>query len=100
MEYFHYKSNKTTFSIKVFEFQLDGEKEWVAAYTVIEAIKIHSETTSMELIDYSDYDDIVEVPQSQWNELRVYEDDDTFRTLSEWIKDSNGDSGYIASTAY
>ena len=88
--------------LRVFEFQINGEREWVAAYTFIHAIQIHSGTSGMDIVEYDSDDEIVEVPESKWDESFItYPDDDQQpKSFSQFIKECNGKAEFMASTAY
>lgn len=82
--------------LKVFEIRWtsQGEKEWVAAHTNIEALIYYCDLTSMSISDFDEEDEIVEVPESQWAEMKIknteydYEDPEDWEemTISEWIE--------------
>ncbi|PKP11977.1 MAG: hypothetical protein CVU09_00315 [Bacteroidetes bacterium HGW-Bacteroidetes-4] len=61
--------------LRVFELQHpDGEKEWIAAHTIIEALQTYCSTTDASLFELDDYD-LVEVPQTRWDELNIVNPD-------------------------
>lgn len=76
--------------MKIYEFRIDEEREWVAANTVIEAIQTHATTLSMDLSDYNKEDDIVELPESEWDKHTVIdtenEDKEPDMTFREWME--------------
>lgn len=58
--------------MKIFELQHeDGEKEWIAAPTSIKALEHYFDTTGCHFEDMADETEIVEVPESKWDELKV-----------------------------
>lgn len=87
--------------MRIFEFQINGEREWVAAYTFIEAIQTHSRITDMDLVEYDSKDEIVELPKEKWNEMIVKDPDEEEpdQTFAQWM-DGRVDADIIASTAY
>lgn len=87
--------------MKIFELQHeDGEKEWIAANTVIKALECYFKTTSMEFWDLHDEADIVEVPEEKWSEMYIknidYDPQDPEdwqeRTFKDWM-DNNKNYG-------
>jgi|JI9StandDraft_1071089.scaffolds.fasta_scaffold502670_1 hypothetical protein len=58
--------------MKIYELRHEnGEKEWIAAHTVIEAIKTYSYTMSTSIAEFSNGDEIVEVPEADWDKMIV-----------------------------
>jgi hypothetical protein len=77
---------KLTEMMKIFELRWNSqeEKEWIAANTNIEALKVYCSITGMDLKDLDDEDEILEVPEPEWKNLRVrYEDDSEDEQLEE-----------------
>lgn len=84
--------------MRVFEFQLKsiGEKEWICAYTYIEAIKIYMENNDYSTEELNIEDDIVEVEKSKWSETMIEDpdfnenDEDNIKEISleEYMKDA------------
>lgn len=82
--------------LKVFELRWtsQGEKEWVAAHTNIEALVYYCDLTSMSISDFDEEDEIVEVPESQWAGLKIKNieyhpldaGDWEETTIAEWMK--------------
>jgi hypothetical protein len=71
--------------MKIFELQHeDGEKEWIAASTVIIALYHYFNTTSTDFIDLHDEADIVEVPESKWDEMKVVNTDYDEKDPKDW----------------
>ena len=88
--------------MKIFEinWESQGEKEWVAADTNIEAIKFYCKLTGMDIDDFEDTDSIVEIPKSKWKEYRVKEEDEeNDKTFAQWMKENTGPD-IIAGTMY
>lgn len=78
--------NDPSRSLKVFEIRVGGEKEWVCAYTNIGAIKVHSAITDMDLVEYEDTDEVIEIPENKWPEMRIMGDGDTLNTFEQYMK--------------
>lgn len=55
-----------------------GEKYWVAAHTVIEAMQIHSQITDTDLMEYDHEDDVIELPFEKWKYYKVTDPEDRF----------------------
>lgn len=55
----------------IYEIRISGEKEWICADTAIEALKFYRGLTDLDLVDFDDEDDIVEVPQSEWSKMNI-----------------------------
>ncbi len=84
--------------MKVFEIKLTVDKkpasEYVAANTNIEALKVYSATTLIDLWELDSTDEIVEVPEEEWVNHKVintdYDPFDPFdwesRTFEEIMK--------------
>lgn len=93
--------------MKIFEIIYnDGEKQWVAANTVIEALR---EVLSIESTDIDLMEDVVELPQDKWDESTVtnseYDENDkddwqvlTFREFMQ--KEVASNPQIIAATFY
>ena len=89
---------KKTKSMKVFEIKLTVDKkpasEYVAANKNIEALKVYSATTLIDLWELDSTDEIVEVPEEEWVNHKVintdYDPFDPFdwesRTFEEIMK--------------
>lgn len=56
---------------KIYEFRISGEKEWICSDTLIEALKFYYGITEIDLLDFDDEDDIVELPQSEWSKMNI-----------------------------
>ncbi len=93
--------------MKIFEIIYnDGEKQWVAANTVIEALR---EVLSIESTDIDLMEDVVELPEDKWDESTVtnseYDENDkddwqvlTFRDFMQ--KEVTSHPQIIAATFY
>lgn len=59
--------------LKIFEFQWtsQGEKEWVCAHTIVEALKFYLSLTSMDMVDLEDDDNIIELPKEEWSKMTI-----------------------------
>lgn len=84
--------------MRIFEFQFNVESDWFAAETIIDAIRNYLTTSEC---DIDEIKDIVEIPESKWEEYKILDSDtdEPIQSFAEWIKE-NPDGGMIASTAY
>lgn len=58
--------------MRIFEYQWNtGEKEYVAANTVVEAIKILLSVNDLSIDDLENEEEIVEIPKEKWNDMKV-----------------------------
>jgi hypothetical protein len=96
--------------MKIFEIQWKSqdEKEWVAANTTIEALKVYCSITGMDLINFEDDDEIVEIPKEKWKEMTVFnwdydpenpEDNWKEKSFEQWMEE-HSDPDIIAGTMY
>ena len=94
--------------MKIYEIQYNcGEKEWIAANTIIEALKISSGFSDMDLVDFEYEDEIIIVPKEKWKDMYVtdpdcYDENNEQRKLysfQEWM-DKNNKPDMIAMTAH
>ena len=94
---------------KIYEIQINGEKEWVCADTAIEALKAYSSITDITLTDFENDDDIVEVPKEKWSEMNIVDteveyDDETgcpvIMTFAEYMEKEATSADIIATTNY
>ncbi len=89
--------------MKIFEFQWtkQDEKEWVAASSIVAAIREYCSTTGSDWVDWDDNDDIVEVPEDKWGEYKLNDPDDfdSVMTFAEWMKE-NPSGGMMCGTMY
>lgn len=95
--------------LKVFELQWTSqdEKEWIAANTIIEALKTYCSITSTDLIDLEDEDNIIEVPKDKYSEMVIknidYDESDPDdwkeQTFEQWLKEHTKPD-IIAGTMY
>ena len=68
---------------KIYEIRIAGEKDWVCADTAIEALKFYCGLTDMDLVDFENEDDIVEVTKENWSKQTIVD--------TESPMDDNGD---------
>ena len=84
-----------------------GEKEWVAANTNIEALMYYTCETGTHLHDFDPSDEIKEVPKSEWSILTIqntdYDPSDPSdfetQTFEEYMKTCNSPS-IVCGTMY
>lgn len=95
--------------LKVFELKWNarGDREWMCAYTNIQAIKEYCSITSTDLSDMDDVDEIIEIPKDKWNEYTInnseYDESDPDdlkeKTFEEYMK-TQTTPDIIAGTMY
>lgn len=70
--------------MKIYEFQVEGEKVWIAATTMISAFQTYCNRmgVSIEEMDYED--DVIEIPKEQWSELTVKNTDYDPEDKDDW----------------
>ena len=73
--------------MKIFELRwaAQDEKEWIAAHTNIEALKVYESITDVSLVDMDDDDEIVELPKEKWAEYTVKTEGEPAVTFAEWM---------------
>lgn len=57
--------------MNIYEFQSNGEKEWICADTLIEAFQFYNSLNDLEINDFDKTDDVVLIPESEWNEYKI-----------------------------
>lgn len=88
--------------MKIFEFRYSSQdvKEWVCANTIIEAIKTYCSITGVDLIDFNDDDDIIEIPKEDWHKYNIIGEQNHI-TFEQYISNpENNHSDIIAGTPY
>lgn len=94
---------------KIYEFQINGEKEWVCADTLVEALKTYCAITDMSITDFEDDDDIVEVPKEKWAEMEIvdteaeYDEEKGYpviKTFAEYMETEATRAEIIATTNF
>lgn len=89
--------------MKIFEIRWNviDEKSWVCADTNIEALNYYMKTTSMDLLDFDDSDEIVELPESEWEKHTIdnSEDGEENESFAEYMKKART-TDIIAETIY
>ena len=85
--------------LKVYEIK-GPETDWFTGYNLLTALGNYLSTTDMCLGDFSDDDEIREVPESEWHQIR-YSDDEigTKKSISDYMKSAKRPD-IICSTAY
>jgi hypothetical protein len=81
-----------------------GQKDYVSGNTIIEALQEYTSSTSVSLDEMDKTDDVVEIPESEWEERKISFSKDEFNeddieseiieqdelnyyvTFKEWIK--------------
>ena len=94
---------------KIYEIQINGEREWVCADTVIEALRMYSSITDITLADFDNDDDIVEVQREKWSEMNIVDTDGEYNnetgypvimTFAEYMKKAAILANIIATTNF
>ena len=94
---------------KIYEIQINGEKEWVCADTAIEALKAYSSITDITLTDFENDDDITEVPKEKWSEMNIVNTEGEYdeetglpvtKTFAEYMEKESTSADIIATTNY
>lgn len=70
--------------MKIYEVGFGTEKYWVAANTVIEALRVLSNDEDVSFEYYEDTDDVVEMEQSKWNDIYVKNSDYDETDPDDW----------------
>jgi hypothetical protein len=72
--------------MKIFEIHSQGEKTWVAAETNIGALICLSKLDDSNLWDYSTGDEIVELPDAEWDAHTLLDEDgNVTQTFRQWM---------------
>lgn len=78
----------------------NGHKDWIAANSLIGALKVWCSETDNWFGDLDDNDEITELPESEWERFTVIMDEDgAVITFKQWMKE-NRHPAIICSTAY
>lgn len=86
--------------MKIYEIHKHGEKEWVAANTIIEALQEYCSTTGTDLIDFDAEDDVIEIPESQWDEYTMRDEEDGIIKTFRQVMEETSTPEIIAGTPY
>lgn len=94
---------------KIFEIQVSGEKYWICADKLIEALKTYCSIADVTIGEFEDDDDIIEVPKDKWVEMNIFDTEGEFddvngypimMTFLEYMRTEATESDIIASTEY
>lgn len=90
--------------MNVYEFRVSGEKEWICANTIIEALQFYYSLNSIDLVEFSETDDIVLVPESEWASMEILDieaadEDSVNQTFAQYMKTAI-EPDIIATTCY
>lgn len=77
---------------------ITSEEEIIRANTIIEALKFYEKETDIGLHDFSDNDDIEELPKSEWNHYKVRVEGVGIQTIGELMQEGIGPA-ILSSTA-
>jgi hypothetical protein len=95
-------------NLKIFEltWTSTGEKSWIAANTIIQAIQIYCSVVIFTLEDFDGDEEIKELPKEHWGKMTVtnndfdansVEDNWKTKTFKQWMEE-NDEPDVIAST--
>jgi hypothetical protein len=79
--------NKKGESMNIYQIELNGEKEYVCANTAIEAIQTLLKTHDMLFEDLEHTYDIRQIPQENWGNFHIYEDDTPLMSFEEFMSE-------------
>lgn len=92
--------------LRIFDIKHDGETDTVCAKSNINALLTLYNMTDVDLIDYNETDEVVEVPKEEWSNRRIRynEDGDSdkpefFVTFEEYMATANC-SEFMCSTVF
>lgn len=87
--------------MNIYEFRIQGEKEWVTAPTLIKALKVYEDITDNTVDDIDDEDDVVLLTNAQAKKIkiRLEEDNDRVCSLYSYAKDFEVPE-YLGATVY
>jgi hypothetical protein len=68
-------------NMKAYQIQCGGETDTVAASNVLQAVLFYIKETGLEMSDFESYNDILEIPEEKWDEIKII-DEDTGLTIS------------------
>lgn len=84
----------------IYEFRINGEKDWVSASTMIEAIYHYIEVKCMNFEEFTVNDDVVLIPTEKWVDYKAFDEEFSGKeiTFQEWMDENPEDVGFIATT--
>ena len=90
--------------MKIFEitFTKENEKAWIYAKSLIDCIKTYLRVTGASIGDFSEDDDIAQIPKEKWHEYTVLNtdnEDELPMTFDSWVLLNDGFSDLIAVTS-
>lgn len=89
--------------LKVFQI-VTSERDLIAHYTNIGALKLYASVCVIDLSDFSESDEVVEIPESEWDKMHILmgdllDENAPATTLREYVQKMDGPD-YISSTCY
>lgn len=75
--------------MKIYEirFVKDGQKAWVCALTVIEALWKYFSITSIDFVDMDITDDVIEIAKEEWPNYHITDDGgNKLQSFEEYMK--------------
>jgi hypothetical protein len=84
--------------MRIFELTTKKGKEWIAANTIIEALKTYCSMQDVFISELDDEDELTEIPESEWGEY-YSESANAKQYFTEWMKE-NGEPSIICGSFY
>jgi hypothetical protein len=76
---------------KIWEFRVSGEREWVAAETVLLAVHTYCNLTDINTFDFDKEDEVVEVPREKWPDIIITDEYGIAEmTFEQWMATNKG----------
>lgn len=92
--------------LKIYQFNVGGESEWLCAHTVFEALKFYHSLNDLCIVDFENEDDIIEIPRNEWKNHNIVDfdemdDDGNYKVIETFEECMKGrvSADIIASTA-
>jgi hypothetical protein len=77
--------------MNIYEFQTNGEKDWICADTLIEAFQHYNSLNDWEINDFAPTDDIIIIPEEEWENYTIVDEENN---------DENGSNKTVTFTEY
>ncbi len=84
--------------LKVFEI-VGGELETVSHYSNISALRLYCNLTGIDLVEFSDTDEIREIPESEFESRKFHLEGHGEITIAEYLK-THKEPEFICSTCF
>jgi len=90
--------------MKIFEIRYTdkNEQEWVCANSLIHALRVYCSITGMDLIEFEENDEIIEIPEAQWHTYTIQDENGkVVKTFRQYMDENvNNEADIIAGTPY